>query len=79
MREAGGVIIDLVRVVMAKIIQPIQPEWTLPGGKHASISLYQHRNIISKSQLLTQKHFLSLNIHRLQSYLTVLVWLQQIC
>lgn len=72
MSEAGGVIIDLARVVMAEIIQAIQAEWTPPGGKHASISLCQHRNIISKSQLLTQKPagFLCLNVHSLESYLT---------
>lgn len=76
MSEAGGVIIDLARVVMAEIIQAIQAEWTLPGGKHASISLCQHsslfRNIISKSQLLTQKPsgFLCLNVHILERYLT---------
>lgn len=78
MSEAGGVIIDLARIVMAKIIQPIQPEWTVPGAKHASISLYQHssvfREITSKSQLLTPKHFsfLYLSISRLQNFLTVL-------
>lgn len=46
---------------MVKIIQAIQPEWILPGGKQTSISLYQHRsvfwNIISELQLVTQKHF----------------------
>lgn len=61
MSEAGGAIIDLARVVMAKIVQAIQPEWTRPGGKHTSMSLYQPSSvfwkIISKFQLVTLKHF----------------------
>ena len=41
MSESGGGGIDLVRHVMAKIVQAIQHQWTLPGGKHASIPLHQ--------------------------------------
>lgn len=52
MSEGGGVIIDPVLAVIAKIIQAIQAKWTKPGGKHASISLYWHisvfRNITTK-------------------------------
>lgn len=61
MSRAGGVIIDRARVVMVKIIQAIQPEWILPGGKQTSISLYQHGsvfwNIISELQFVSQKRF----------------------
>lgn len=52
MSEGGGVIIDPVLAVIAKIIQAIQAKWTKPGGKHASIFLYWHisvfRNITTK-------------------------------